>query len=105
MPRAYSADMRARVIARVESGADARDNRRIGDLVAVEMQNRQHCAVYGRVDELVGAKAEAIIESQRECPRAANGHAAAAPPRSVMNSRRLMFPLRLGRRFSQGRRL
>ena len=30
----------------------------------------------------------------RCCARAASGHAAAAPPSSVMNSRRLMVPFR-----------
>ena len=32
------------------------------------------------------------------CARAASGHAAAAPPRSVMNSRRRMCPLRIRRK-------
>ncbi len=34
--------------------ADARENGRIGDLVAVEVEDRQHGAVAYRVDELVG---------------------------------------------------
>ncbi len=34
--------------------ADAREDGRIGDLVAVEVEDRQHSAVADRVDELVG---------------------------------------------------
>jgi hypothetical protein len=34
--------------------ADAREDGRIGDLVAVEVEDRQHGAVADRIDELVG---------------------------------------------------
>ena len=33
---------------------DAREEGRVGNLVAVEMQNRQHRAVRGRIEKLVG---------------------------------------------------
>ena len=32
---------------------DARKNGRIGDLITVEIQNRQHCTVANRIDELI----------------------------------------------------
>jgi hypothetical protein len=60
-------------------------------VVSLQPRSRSRCtkaAVHGPTTERVFGLKKPIVDSLRGCARAASGHAAIAPPISVMNSRR-----------------